>query len=81
MRKLIATLTIAVLGAIGAFGPTAAAPAQPSTSATISCVNVSTPGGTKCLQAGQYCSHKRGYAAAYAKAGFRCKSNGRLDYR
>lgn len=79
MKKLLATLAIAVLGALGALGPTAA-PAQPAPVATISCVNAATPGGVKCLQAGEYCSHKPGYAAAYRKAGFRCKANGRLTY-
>lgn len=79
MRKLFATLAIAALGALGVFGP-ASAPAQPAPVAGISCVNAVTPGGVKCLQAGQYCSHKPGYAAAYRKAGFRCKANGRLTY-
>jgi hypothetical protein len=77
MRKAIAVLTIAGLGAIGALGP-AAAPAQPA--AQISCVTAQTPGGAKCLAAGQFCSHKAGYAAAYKKAGFRCKRNGHLTY-
>lgn len=79
MKKPLATLAIAALGALGALGP-ATAPAQPAPVATISCVNAMTPGGTKCLQAGEYCSHKSGYAAAYKKAGFRCKANGRLTY-
>ena len=48
MRKALATLAVAALGALGAFGPApATAPAQPV--ASISCVNASTPGGTKCL--------------------------------
>ena len=45
-----------------------------------SCVNASTPGGTKCLGAGEFCSHKPGYATAYHRAGFTCKRNGHLGY-
>ena len=80
MKKAVATLAIAALGALGAVGPAAAAPAHDPV-ASISCTRVSTPGGTKCLAAGQFCSHKAGYAAAYARAGFRCKANGHLTYR
>jgi hypothetical protein len=36
-------------------------------------------GGVKCLQAGEFCSHKAGYAAAYRAAGYKCKANGRLE--
>jgi hypothetical protein len=80
MRRGLATLAIALAGLLGAVGPTSAAPIRvPAASA--SCMNASTPGGTKCLQAGEYCSHKPGYAAAYARAGFRCKADGRLTYR
>lgn len=78
MKKALATVAIAVLFALGAGGPTAA-PAQPIASA--SCTNASTPGGTKCLGPGEYCSHKPGYAAAYKRAGFRCNRKGRLEYR
>jgi hypothetical protein len=80
MRKLFATLAIVVLGAIGAIGPASSAVARSAAFATASCVNASTPGGTKCLQAGEFCSHKPGYAAAYRRAGFKCKSDGRLGY-
>jgi hypothetical protein len=80
MKRVLATLAI---GALGVFGGTAgsvsAAPVQPVASA--SCVNAYTPGGTRCLAAGQFCSHKAGYAAAYAHAGFKCKANGHLTYR
>ncbi len=78
MRKALATVAIAALGAIAAVGP-ATAPAQPIAQA--SCVNASTPGGTKCLAAGEFCSHKPGYAQAYKNAGFKCKANGHLTYR
>lgn len=79
MKKFAATLAISVVGAIGLIGPGPLASAQPTASA--SCVNASTPGGTRCLAAGQFCSHKPGYAAAYRHAGFRCKKNGHLTYR
>jgi hypothetical protein len=39
-----------------------------------------TPGGHKCLRAGQYCSTKTGYARVYKSKGFVCKG-GRLRNR
>jgi hypothetical protein len=79
MKKALAVLVIAGLGILGSAGPAAPVAAQPI--ATASCVNASTPGGVKCLGAGEFCSHKAGYAAAYARAGFKCKANGHLAYR
>jgi hypothetical protein len=62
-----------------------AAPAAGASSggpiASASRTNARTPGGTKCLGPGEYCSHKRGYAAAYRKAGYRCNRSGRPEYR
>jgi hypothetical protein len=78
MRKALAIVAIAGIGAITAASPVAA-PAQPVAHA--SCVNARTPGGVKCLGAGEFCSHKPGYAAAYRRAGFKCKANGHLAYR
>jgi hypothetical protein len=79
MKRILATVAIAAVGVFAAVGPASASPAhQPVASA--SCVNASTPGGTKCLQAGEFCSHKPGYAAAYARAGYKCKANGHLTY-
>lgn len=80
IRKLLATAGIAALLAIPAIAPQSASAsgAQASTTASASCVNASTPGGTKCLAPGEYCSHKPGYAAAYRRAGFKCKADGRL---
>lgn len=37
------------------------------------------PDGTKCIGAGEYCSHGRGFARAYREYGFVCKANGRLE--
>jgi hypothetical protein len=79
MRKALATLAIAAVGVFAGVGPTVASADHPV--ATTSCVNASTPGGVKCLAPGEFCSHKPGYAAAYARAGFKCKANGRLAYR
>jgi hypothetical protein len=79
MKKTLATLVIAALGVFGAGVPTPAAADHPAAHA--SCVNASTPGGVKCLGPGEFCSHKLGYAAAYARAGFKCKANGHLAYR
>jgi hypothetical protein len=79
MRKHLAILAVAIAGVIpiAATGAPATAGAQPT--ATASCVNAHTPGGTKCLQAGEYCSHKPGYRRAYRRAGYRCNREGRLE--
>jgi hypothetical protein len=34
----------------------------------------------KCLRAGQFCSHKRGWQRAYHGYDFHCKRNGHLTY-
>jgi hypothetical protein len=39
-----------------------------------------TPGGHKCLRAGQYCSTKPGYGSVYRSKGYVCRG-GRLRYR
>jgi hypothetical protein len=80
MKKILATLAIAGLGILGAVAPATAA-STPQSVASASCVNAATPGGTKCLGPGEFCSHKPGYAAAYRHAGFKCKANGHLAYR
>jgi hypothetical protein len=79
-RRIAAAVAIAAVGAIPlVVGSPAGASPQPV--ATISCTNARTPGGVKCLQAGEFCSHKPGYAAAYRRAGYRCNSKGRLEER
>lgn len=89
LRKRVASLVvIAAVGVIGLVGGAQAN--QPSAYqgsvavASRSCGHgtpAQTPGGVKCLAAGEYCSHKPGYAAAYRRAGFRCNRSGRLEYR
>ena len=37
------------------------------------------PDGTKCIGAGEYCSHAPGFARAYREYGFVCKADGRLE--
>jgi hypothetical protein len=37
-------------------------------------------GAHKCLRAGQYCSHRRGWQRAYHRYGLHCKPSGRLTY-
>jgi hypothetical protein len=81
VRKPLATAAVVVVGVVGGRAATAGAVPVEQPIATVSCVNASTPGGTKCLAPGEYCSHKPGYAAAYRRAGFKCKRNGRLAYR
>jgi hypothetical protein len=87
LRKRVASLlAIAVIGLVGLVGGASAQPAAgPSLAqASKSCgygTPASTPGGVKCLDPGEYCSHKPGYAAAYRRAGFRCDAEGRLVER
>ena len=78
MRKYLAVLVIGVAGVIPFVGSEAAVARVSNPPAHASCVNASTPGGTKCLGSGEFCSHKPGYASAYRHAGFKCKANGRL---
>jgi len=77
MKRYLAVLAIGVAGVLPFVGPQAAAVAQPIAHA--SCVDARLPDGTRCLQNGEYCSHKPGYASAYRRAGFKCKANGRLE--
>lgn len=79
MRKYLAVLAIAITGLIPMAGATGTQIAAASPTATASCIDAKTPGGIKCLQAGEYCSHKRGYRKAYRRAGYRCNSEGRLE--
>ncbi len=79
MRKGLATVAVAVVAAVPLVAGLSAGAQPPIASA--SCTNAKTPGGTKCLAPGEFCSHKPGYAAAYKKAGYRCNSKGRLEYR
>lgn len=80
MKKYLAVLAIGVAGVLPFAAPQASAVAQPANPAAhASCIDASTPGGVKCLQSGEYCSHKAGYASAYRRAGFKCKASGRLE--
>jgi hypothetical protein len=80
MKRCIAVLAIAVAGALPFVGSdVGAVAAVPNPTAHASCIHASTPGGVKCLQSGEPCSHKPGYQAAYHRAGFNCKMNGRLE--
>jgi hypothetical protein len=80
MKKYLAVLAIGVAGVIPFVGSQSVAVARVANPvAHASCIDASTPGGTKCLQSGEYCSHKAGYAAAYRRAGYKCKANGRLE--
>ncbi len=85
-KHLVSLLAGAALAAFGFTG--GAAGNEPVASASKACsaaarehgdVTARTPGGVKCLGAGEYCSHKRGYAKAYRQAGFRCNRKGRLE--
>jgi hypothetical protein len=75
MKRYLAVISIGLAAAIPFVGSAAViAPSQ-----ALACTNAHMPDGTKCLQSGEYCSHKAGYAADYHRAGFTCKSNGRLE--
>lgn len=69
---------------IAAFAPAAAAEQAngPSAVASKSCrsgwTHAVMPNGHKCLRAGQFCSHRRGFQRRYHSYGFHCKANGRL---
>jgi hypothetical protein len=86
MNRRFAALLAAV--ALVAAAPTAAASSDTHASPVVaakSCssgyVHAVVPGGAhKCLRAGQFCSHRRGYARVYHRAGFYCKRNGHLGY-
>lgn len=75
MKRYLAVLAIGAAGAIPFIGSEAVV--APGTA--LACTKEHEPDGTKCLQAGEYCSHKSGYAAGYRKAGYYCASNGRLE--
>jgi hypothetical protein len=92
MRRFFAIASVAALLAAGpVIGPAANASSphrdsgQPVATASHRCssgyTHAITPGGPKCLHAGQFCSHAPGYAKAYREAGYRCKPNGRLVRR
>lgn len=72
-------IVLASVMPIFAASPAPTAVASPVASA--SCANYPTRIGTKSQQAGEFCSHKPGYAAAYRHAGFKCKADGHLTYR
>ena len=86
MRRLASATAVALaLSLPGAATATAERPAAPPIAhAAHSCSSgykhAVTPGGHKCLRAGQYCSTKPGYGAVYRSKGFVCRG-GRLKYR
>ncbi len=79
---LAAALVLSLPGAATAHAERA--PAPPAAHAAHSCssgyTHAVTPGGHKCLRAGQYCSTKPGYASVYRSKGYVCRG-GRLRYR
>jgi hypothetical protein len=80
MKRYLAVLAVGIAGVIPIAVPQSEALAHTSNpTAVASCINARTPGGTKCLQSGEYCSHKSGYASAYRADGYRCNSSGRLE--
>jgi hypothetical protein len=81
MKRRLALVAVSAAIALPVLGSAPSATATPTPVASASCTSAKTPGGTKCLQPGEYCSHKPGYAKAYKRAGYRCNREGRLEYR
>jgi hypothetical protein len=69
---LLAALALIVAApAASAAAEIQAAPVGAAKSCSVGYVHAIVPGGAhKCLRAGQFCSHGRGYARAYHRAGF-----------
>lgn len=85
-RRLAGLLAaLALIAAAPAAQATAGSSASSPVVAAKSCsggyTHAVVPGGAhKCLRAGQFCSHRRGYQRVYHRAGFHCKRNGHLTY-
>ena len=90
MKKRVASVAAVVaIGAVGLVGGASAR--QPVATASKVCsayaeehfgdVTAHLPDGTKCIGAGEYCSHKPGYGNDYRHAGFVCDREGRLAER
>ena len=83
VRMLLVALVTALSLAITP-GLAASEPQPPLAHAAHSCSagykHAVTPGGHRCLRAGQYCSTKSGYQKVYKSNGYVC-SGGRLKYR
>jgi hypothetical protein len=78
---LAALALIAAAPAASATADSHATPVVAAKSCSAGYVHAIVPGGAhKCLRAGQFCSHKRGYARVYHRAGYYCKRNGHLGY-
>jgi hypothetical protein len=87
-KRVASVLAVLAIGIVGLVGETSAHSPVATISKRCSAAalahgdkNARTPGGIKCLGVGEFCSHRRGYAKAYRRAGFKCKPNGRLAYR
>ena len=84
-RRLSIAFAIAALAAAAPASSGHADTTGPVAIAAKSCsagyVHAVTPGGHKCLRAGQFCSHGPGYSSVYRRAGYVCASNGHLRYR
>ncbi|MFT3865857.1 MAG: hypothetical protein QM729_16450 [Solirubrobacterales bacterium] len=88
MRKYLAALAISAI-ASGLMAAAGGATAGPTPQLLKACsayakehfhdVTAHLPDGTKCIGAGEYCSHRRGFARAYREYGFVCKPDGRLE--
>jgi hypothetical protein len=88
MKRYLAVMVVATSAsfALGGLGSATARPA-PQLRKVCSAyaedhfhdVTAHLPDGTKCIGAGEHCSHAPGFARAYREYGFVCKANGRLE--
>jgi hypothetical protein len=83
---VVLTMVVAVLALLVASGSAAARPTpQPSKVCSAYAkdhfhdVTAHLPDGTKCIGAGEWCSHASGFARAYREYGYVCESDGRLE--
>ena len=88
MKRYLALVVVAALAVLALSGlSTATARPAPELRKVCSAyaeehfhdVTAHLPDGTKCIGAGEYCSHGPGFARAYREYGFVCKANGRLE--
>jgi hypothetical protein len=87
-KTVVLLIVVAVIGLVGLVAGASARSPQPVAYKHCSAYaeehfhdrNVNTPGGVKCVGAGEYCSHASGYSAAYHRAGLYCDSESRLEY-
>ncbi len=75
---LLASLAVAAFSPSPVGEPATSPVAASAKSCSSGWTHAIMPNGHKCLRAGQFCSHRRGFQSRYHAYGFHCKPNGRL---